>query len=193
MSPILPKRLRVALKLEKGRASDCSVGRFQDLTSTQAGRLVELQPEYYSIKRACEFLNVSQHLLLHLGSAGRLALFVNGSGLSGYWHEIAGGVRSEEKSYVELTSGFLRLPRQYIGQIEANGNASIPLLELWDCFDYPKVKMHPKESQECTPLWLDGEVLFYLQQPILVKTTDVILMKPLPKVRGSDKAADRRA
>ena len=177
---------------KKERARDCNVGKFQDLTSTQAGRLFELQPECYPLKRACEFLNVSPQLLLHLGSVGRLTFFVNVSGLSGYWHEIAAGVRPEEKSYVDLTSGFLALPRRYVGQIETDGSASIPLLELCNCFDYPVVEMHRRESQEFTPLWLDGEVVFYLQKPILVKTTDVILMKPLPKVRGTDNAGRRK-
>ena len=178
---------------KKERARDCSVGKFQDLTSTQAGRLFELQPECYSLKRACEFLNVSPQLLLHLGSVGRLTFFVNVSGLSGYWHEIAAGVRPEEKSYVDLKSGFLALSRRYVGQIETDGSASIPLLELCNCFDYPVVEMHRRESQEFTPLWLDGEVVFYLQKPILVKTTDVILMIPLPKVRGTDNAGRRKA
>ena len=193
MSPILPRKLRTALSFKKERARDCSVGKFQDLTSTQAGRLFELQPECYPLKSACEFLNVSPQLLLHLGSVGRLTFFVNVSGLGGYWHEIAGGIISEEKSYVELTSGFLGLPRRYASQLEANGSASIPLLEFRDCFDYPVVKIKPRESQEFTPLWLDGELVFYLQKPILVKTTDVMLMKPLPKVRSTDKAGRRKA
>ena len=192
MSPILPKKWRVALRFKKEQVRDCSVGKFQDLTSTQAGRLFELQPECYPLKSACDFLNVSPQLLLHLGSVGRLTFFVNVSGLSGYWHEIAAGVRSEEKSYVDLKSGFLGLPRRYVGQLETNGSASIPLLELRDCFDYPVVKMKPRESQESTPLWLDGELVFYLRKPILVKTTDVMLMKPLPRVRSTDKAGRRK-
>ena len=176
---------------QKDRALKFGVGMYKDLTSTQAGRLVELQPEDYTLNEACEHLNVSEQQLLHMGSTGTLLFFVSALGLRGYWRQAATGDRSEEKSYVSLTSGFLALPSRSVREIEIHGSTNTSILELRKCVDCPTVSLKPQKSQKFTEPWPDGEVLFCLQEPVLTQSRDVILMNPLPDIRRHDTFAGK--